>query len=113
MNALSSNVLRRNTDIFFRVPVKDSLKYAQFNQLSNNEKNAVSGHSDYIPPKPQAPKIITAPTGKLIYYTIKSGDTLWDIAQKYNTSYQKIQAWNNIGENLQLGQKIKIYLEDK
>ena len=46
-----------------------------------------------------------------IEYIVKSGDTLSAIAQKYNTTYQKIAQDNNI-ENPNLiypNQKIKIY----
>lgn len=46
-----------------------------------------------------------------IEYIVKSGDTLSEIAQKYNTTYQKIAQDNNI-ENPNLiypNQKLKIY----
>ena len=46
-----------------------------------------------------------------IEYTVKSGDTLSEIAEKYNTTYQKIAKDNNI-ENPNLiytNQKLKIY----
>lgn len=43
-------------------------------------------------------------------YTVVSGDTLWGIAQKYNTTYQELARINNIpNPNLiYVGQKIKI-----
>lgn len=49
-----------------------------------------------------------------IEYIVKSGDTLSAIAQKYNTTYQKIAKDNNI-ENPNLiypNQKLKIYTND-
>lgn len=49
-------------------------------------------------------------TGKT-YYTIKRGDTLWQIASKYGVSVQNIVNWNNI-QNPNLiysGQRIIIY----
>lgn len=49
-------------------------------------------------------------TGKT-YYTIKRGDTLWQIASKYGVSVQSIVNWNNI-QNPNLiysGQRIIIY----
>ena len=33
-----------------------------------------------------------------VSYHIKSGDTLWDIAQKYNVSVKDIVSWNNLGD---------------
>lgn len=45
-----------------------------------------------------------------IYYTVVAGDTLWDIARKYNTTYQELARINNIpNPNLiYVGQKIKV-----
>ena len=43
------------------------------------------------------------------YYIVKKGDTLWDIANKYNTSVSKLKSLNNLNTNLlKIGQKIKI-----
>jgi membrane-bound lytic murein transglycosylase D len=47
----------------------------------------------------------------VIYYTVKKGDTLWDIAQQYKgVSVDDIKKWNNMGSSskLQVGQKLKI-----
>lgn len=52
----------------------------------------------------------TNATGKT-YYTIKRGDTLWEIANKYETTIQNIASWNNI-KNVNLiypGQRIVIF----
>lgn len=42
------------------------------------------------------------------YYTVKSGDTLWSISQKYNTSVENLRKWNNLydGKTIQVGMKI-------
>ena len=47
---------------------------------------------------------------KYTYYTIKSGDNLWDLAQKYNCTVSAIKSLNNIknANRLRPGQKIKI-----
>jgi membrane-bound lytic murein transglycosylase D len=45
------------------------------------------------------------------YYTVKKGDTLWDIANQYKgVSVEDIKKWNNMGNSskLQVGQKLKI-----
>lgn len=50
----------------------------------------------------------TAPLGS-DYYTVKKGDTLWDIANKYDTSVNEIKSLNNLKSNiLQVGQALKI-----
>lgn len=58
-------------------------------------------------PKPKETKTYS---GKYYYYTIKSGDTLWDIAVAHNTSVERIQALNNGLEprDLKVGDKIKL-----
>lgn len=46
----------------------------------------------------------------MVYYTVKKGDTLWDIANQYKgVSVDDIKRWNNLGSSrLQVGQKLKI-----
>lgn len=46
---------------------------------------------------------------KVVYYTVKSGDTLWKIASLYGVSVDSIKKANNLkSDNLQVGQKLKI-----
>jgi membrane-bound lytic murein transglycosylase D len=50
---------------------------------------------------------------KLVYYTVKPGDTLWSISQKYNgVTIDQLKEWNKItGKGgLKVGQKIKVIL---
>ncbi len=56
---------------------------------------------DYTPPE-DTNKILTT-------YTVKSGDNLYAIAKKYNTSASAIMLLNNLpNANLSIGQKLKI-----
>ncbi len=42
-------------------------------------------------------------------YTVKSGDSLWSIANKYNTTANELKKLNNLTTNtLQIGQTIKV-----
>ncbi len=44
-----------------------------------------------------------------IYYKVKSGDTLYKIASKYNTTVDKLKAYNNLtSNNLTIGSSLKI-----
>jgi membrane-bound lytic murein transglycosylase D len=51
---------------------------------------------------------------KTQFHTIKSGDNLGKIADKYDVSISDLKKWNNIkGNNIQLGKKLKIYSDKK
>lgn len=48
--------------------------------------------------------------GKVIYYKVKSGDTLGGIAAKYRVSVSQLKRWNGIkGTLIRTGQRLKIY----
>lgn len=44
-----------------------------------------------------------------IIYTVQSGDSLWSIANRYNTTVDELKKYNNLGsESLRVGQQLKI-----
>lgn len=48
-----------------------------------------------------------------VYYTVKSGDNLYSIAQKFNTSVSELKEINNLGTNtLSIGQQLLIPEKD-
>jgi membrane-bound lytic murein transglycosylase D len=50
---------------------------------------------------------------KLVFYTVKPGDTLWSIAQRYDgITINQLKEWNKISgkSGLKVGQKIKVIL---
>ena len=82
------------------------LKIGQRLTIYPRKINAVSSS------KPEQTTKKVLPTGKHEVYTVKSGDSLWLIAQKYsNVSVQNIKDWNNIWsvKSLKPGTKLKIF----
>jgi membrane-bound lytic murein transglycosylase D len=54
------------------------------------------------------------PKGTLQTYTVKSGDILADIADKYDVSVSDIKEWNDLeSDKILVGQKLKIYSDKK
>lgn len=49
---------------------------------------------------------------KKVIHTVKSGDSLWEIARDYQVSVEKLNEWNQLTTgSLQLGQKLTIWQE--
>jgi membrane-bound lytic murein transglycosylase D len=86
-----------------------------WNNLKNNtiypkQKLRVSGDLSVASAKlPEASASGTNPAQNT-YYTVKKGDTLWDIANQYKgVTVDDLKKWNNLGNSkLQVGQKLKI-----
>ncbi len=70
---------------------------------------------NYATSKPKKVKKVNKVTvpkkGAKRYHTIKSGDSLWDIATKYKVTVTALRSWNNLwgSNNLKLGNKLVIY----
>lgn len=49
-------------------------------------------------------------SGNVIYYKVRSGNTLGGIAQKYRVSVSQLKRWNNLkGTTIRIGQILRIY----
>ena len=87
----------------------------KWNGLKNN-KLKVGQRLTIYPTKPIDSSNKTSITktttkGNVKLYTVKNGDSLWSISQKYpGVTVQNIKIWNGISSNkLQPGMKLKIY----
>jgi len=92
------------------VPTGTASKYADINTLSFDEKQRRIGKSTI-----RAEEITTEPQdSKYIYYKVRYGDTLWEIAKKYSgVTENDLMKLNNMtsGKSLKAGEYIKIKLK--
>lgn len=79
-------------------------------------KDSITFYQDSIllKPDPKEPEFVIPKNGKTIEYTVRSGDVLGAIAQRFGVRVSQIQAWNNInGTRINIGQKLMIYGKPK
>lgn len=78
-----------------------------------NTKNGNNGNSDkYENVSEKKEKKI--PTERLQTYTVKEGEYLGEIAEKYGVKISDIREWNDLeGDKILVGQKLKIYSDKK
>ncbi|MCK5075217.1 MAG: LysM peptidoglycan-binding domain-containing protein, partial [Calditrichia bacterium] len=61
-------------------------------------------------PKINNSRTVVGIDGEHVVHKVKWGDTLWDIAQKYDTSIRNIKKWNRMrGNKIKPGEKLIIY----
>lgn len=76
-------------------------------RIQNNYKSYVDAVVDAVIATAGGSTIPTIPSGNT--YTVKSGDSLWSIAQKYNTTVNTLKSLNGLTSNdLQIGQTLKL-----
>lgn len=67
-----------------------------------------------LKPKPKTPSVVLPKDGEPFIYTVKSGDVLGVIADRFNVRVSQLQDWNNInGTRIDIGQKLTIYGKKK
>lgn len=78
-------------------------------KLQNNLLDYVEGVVKAVAEYANIPYITPGNSQEGDYYTVKRGDTLYSIAQKYNTTATDIKMLNNLTtNNLTIGQQLKI-----
>ena len=58
-----------------------------------------------MPPSPASGKLYA------LKYTVRKGDSLSRIADKFNIRVSDIRKWNKLGKYLQPGQKLKLFVD--
>lgn len=96
-------------DSLYSIATKFNITVDRLKELNNLTSNNLQiGQvlivSESITPTPTPPA-----TGDYIIYTVKSGDSLWSIANKYEVTVSEIVELNNLGTTLlQVGQQLRI-----
>ena len=96
----------------YKVPIKDIVS---LNKIQNPNRIKpktylqipVSGYQEYLK------ESITANNKKKVYHTVKTGDSLSEIAEMYKTSIKKIKRWNGLRNDIiKIGQKLEIFTKE-
>jgi len=114
-NNIRQNMIRAGQKLVIYVPKGRAEKYRDIENLTFEEKQTRVGKPvttpSVIKPETMPQTASTGNPGDFIYYTVRSGDTLWEIAKKYpGVSDTDIAKLNNMrdGDSIKPGQVIKI-----
>lgn len=109
-NNIYKNNIRVGQKIVVYVNPTRSEYFSKINTMTLAEKQAMTGKA--IPQNTQSVNVIPEETeGEFITYTVRNGDTIWDIVKLYgNVTTSQVLSLNNIsdGSKIKVGQKLKI-----
>ncbi len=106
-NNIHRNLIRAGQKLAIYVPKKDKAKYGKVNTMSFAQKQTMIGKSSSFTKKAKAKPL----DPNFVYHTVKKGDTLWEIAQKYaGITLSEIMRLNRLANDhsLYIGQHLKI-----
>ena len=110
----------RSGDYLGRIARKYGVRVSQIkrwnglrsNNLSIGQRLTIYPRKPYVQASSEAKKAVPTKrlSGNIVTYTVRSGDSLWSISQKFpGVSIQNIKDWNGIsGTKLKPGMKLKI-----
>ena len=91
-------------DTLYQIAKNYQITVEELKKINNLKENNLTINQKLILPKKNKDE-----TGEYITYTIQKGDSLYQIAKKYNIKVNDIKLINNLKtDNLSIGQKIKI-----
>lgn len=103
-NNLPNNIIRVGQDLEIYVKQLPETQVAQNNEPATEDRSIFSRHRKNKKEKSEAKK------EKYKFYTVKNGDTLWDIAQRTGHGVDELKKLNGLkkNSNLKKGQKLKV-----
>jgi membrane-bound lytic murein transglycosylase D len=110
-NNIYSNTIRIGQRIIVYVNPGRADYYSRINKMSFEEKLALSGKVSSSTTEQIQPADDNASDPEYVIYTVRYGDTIWDIVKKFdNVTTTEVLSLNNISDpgKIQVGQKLKI-----
>ncbi len=110
-NNIHRNLIRSGQKLVIYKHKNVARKYKDIDNLSYAQKQARNGKAVVQASKATSIKFEELKEGEYILYTVRSGDTLWEIAKDFpGVTDTDIMRWNNISNasNIKPGQKLKI-----
>jgi membrane-bound lytic murein transglycosylase D len=108
-NNIYRNTIRVGQKLAIYVDPSKADHYSQVTNMTFAQKQAMIGKT--APSGPAMSFMQTAPDGDFITYTVRSGDTIWDIVKKFdNVSTTDVLQLNSISDasRIKVGQVLKI-----
>ncbi|TLX77819.1 LysM peptidoglycan-binding domain-containing protein [Labilibacter sediminis] len=111
-NNIRRNLIKVGQKLVVYVPKNKVDHYKKINGMSYAQKQAISGRTvNASKPVPADKKLSQTVSSEYEYYTVRSGDNLWSIAQKYpgvsNNDIMRLNSLTN-GSKISPGQRLKI-----
>jgi len=110
-NNIYRNTIRVGQKLAIYVDPSKSEYYSNINTMSFEDKQLMVGKTIQSYAQPVASLQEFETDGEFITYTVRYGDTIWDIVKMYdNVTTSQVLALNNISdpEKIKVGQKLKI-----
>lgn len=105
----------KSGDTLYRIALNNGTTVANLTTWNSLKSESIYPGMTLIVSKTTSQPAETAPTTPTVTnpavntssYTVKSGDTLWSISQKYKVTIAQVKSWNNLKTDfLQVGQKL-------
>ena len=98
----------KSGDTLYSIATKYNITVNDIKEINSLSSNLLS-----LGQQLRIPVLVTSPSTKYETYVVKSGDTLYSIAKKYNVTVSELKELNNlINNNLFIGQVLRIGIND-
>jgi membrane-bound lytic murein transglycosylase D len=110
-NDIYGNTIRVGQKIALFVDTAKADNYSNINAMTFAEKQSMTGNNITVNPPASNESTFSESDSEYVIYTVQYGDTIWDIAKKFDSvSTSDVLVLNNISDpgRIQVGQKLKI-----